>query len=115
MTGAPHGVVCACFLPHVMAANVTALQERQPDSPVIARFGAVAQLLTGKLSATADEGVAWIQSLCDDLAVPPLSGFGLESSMFPAVMAAACKASSMKGNPIALTDEELEAILERVL
>ncbi|MBN1311666.1 MAG: iron-containing alcohol dehydrogenase [Anaerolineae bacterium] len=115
ITGAPHGVVCACLLPHVMTANVKALQERQPDSAVIARFDTVAQLLTGKPSATADEGVAWIQALCVELSVPSLSRFGLESSMFPAVMAAARKASSMKGNAISLTDEELAAILEKAL
>ncbi|MBN1427732.1 MAG: iron-containing alcohol dehydrogenase [Anaerolineae bacterium] len=113
MIGAPHGMVCACLLPHVMAANVHALQSRRPDSPVLARFDAVARVLTGEPSATTGDGVAWVQALCADLSVPPLSSLGVEQSMFPGVVAAARKASSMKANPIVLTDEELAAILEQ--
>jgi alcohol dehydrogenase class IV len=112
MIGAPHGTVCARLLPHVMAANVQALQTRQSDSPVAARYDKVGQILTGNRSAAAPDGVAWIQSLCADLNVRPLASFGLGEELFPEVVAAARKASSMKGNPILLTDEELTAILE---
>lgn len=115
MYAAPHGAVCAGLLPHVMAANVQALQARQPDSPAIARFDRVAQVLTGRSSARAEEGVEWVQTLCADLDVPPLSGYGLEKEALPQVIAAARKASSMKGNPIVLTDEELAMILEKAL
>ena len=47
MFDAPHGAVCATLLPHVMEANVHALQERQPDSEALVRYHEVAQILTG--------------------------------------------------------------------
>ncbi|MFB3818732.1 MAG: hypothetical protein ACE147_13805 [Candidatus Methylomirabilales bacterium] len=48
---------------------------------------------------------------CEDLAVPRLAACGLAPEMIPAVVAEAQRASSTKGNPIALTDEELAAAL----
>ena len=43
--------------------------------------------------------------------LPGLRKFGLAEECFPDVMAKARKASSMKGNPIELRDEELIEIL----
>lgn len=115
MYSAPHGAICASLLPHVMAANVQALRARQPDSPVIARFSQVAQLLTGRPSAAAEEGVEWVQALCADLTVPSLSSYGLAKEALAGMVTAARQASSMKGNPIVLTDDELVTILEKAL
>jgi alcohol dehydrogenase class IV len=111
----PHGIVCARLLPFVLAANVTALQARAPGSALLARFDEVAQLVTGDPAARAADGVAWIQALCADLHVPPLAEYGLAEADFSDVIAKAKGASSMKGNPIPLTDAELHAILEQAL
>ncbi len=51
MFPAPHGAVCAAFLPHVMAANIRALTERAPDSPTLHRYDEIARILTGDPSA----------------------------------------------------------------
>lgn len=115
MFPAPHGVICARFLPHVMEANVRALQARAPDSPALARYDEIARILTGKPTAKAADGVAWVQELCEMLRVPPLSEYGLAEQDFPAVVEKARHASSMKGNPILLTDEELERILREAV
>jgi alcohol dehydrogenase class IV len=115
MFPAPHGVICAQLLPHVMEANVRALQSRAPDSPALARYDEIAQIVTGKAVARAADGVAWVQNLCAALNVPSLSRFGLTEADFPTVVAKSQKASSMKGNPILLTDEELEDILRKAL
>ncbi len=112
---AAHGVVCARLLPFVMETNVKALQTRLPDSPTLARYDEIAQILTGKITAQAADGVDWVQNLCLALKVPALSSFGLTPADFPAVVAKAQKASSMKGNPISLTDEELTAILQQAI
>jgi alcohol dehydrogenase class IV len=112
MFPAPHGVICARLLPPVMEANVRALQARKPNAPALARYDEIAQLLTGKATATAADGVTWVQNLCAALRVPPLSEFGLTRDDFPTAVAKAQKASSMQGNPIMLTPEELGAILE---
>ena len=115
MFPAPHGAICARLLPDVMELNVRALQSRAPDSPALARYDEVARLLTGRSTASALEGAEWVRALCEELAVPPLAQFGLAAADIPAVVAEAQKASSMKGNPIALTDAELTEILKRAL
>jgi len=47
------------------------------------------------------------------LKLPSLDEFGWKESDFPTVVAKAKKSSSMKGNPIALTDDELMKILKK--
>jgi len=115
MYPAPHGILCARLLPFVMAANVRALHTRAPDHPALARYNEIARILTGQAGATAVDGVAWIESLCADLAVPPLGEFGLTDEAFPQVVAQSQRASSMKGNPLPLTDGELTAILAQAV
>jgi len=112
MYPAAHGIICARFLPLVMAANVRALQGRAKDSEAIKRFDEVSRILTENTEAKAVDGVAWIQQLCRALEIPPLQEFGLQEAEFSVVVEKAQKASSMKGNPIELTKEELLTILE---
>jgi alcohol dehydrogenase class IV len=111
MSHAPHGAVCARLLPLVMETNLHALQTRQPDSPVIERYVEVARLLTGDKNASADAGTKWIKELCQALDIRPLKEYGLNPVDFPALVEQSRKASSMKGNPITLTDTELMTIL----
>jgi alcohol dehydrogenase class IV len=113
MISAPHGVICARLLPYVMETNVQALQKRAAGSPALTRYDEVAQLLIGKLTARADDGVAWVQELCGALKVPSLAEFGLKEGDLSAVVAKSRKSSSMKGNPIVLTDDELVEILKK--
>jgi len=115
MFPAPHGMICARLLPLVMAANVDALTARSPASPALGRFAEVARSLTGQSTATVADGLAWLQNVSVDLAVPPLSRFGFDENAVPQVVAQAQQASSMKGNPIALTEEELADILRQAL
>lgn len=115
MFPAPHGVICARLLPFVMEMNVRALQERTPDSPILARYDEVARIITGDASARAADGVAWVQNLCAELAVPPLSQFGVTAADIPMIVPKAQRASSMHGNPIALNEAELTQILQQAL
>jgi len=110
--GAPHGAICARLLPYVMEANVHALQTREPGSQVLERYREISALLTGKPDATEAEGIDWVYALCDELRVLPLSALGLTAADFPEIIAQSLKASSMRGNPIALTGHELAHILQ---
>ncbi|HYJ10574.1 MAG TPA: iron-containing alcohol dehydrogenase [Polyangiaceae bacterium] len=112
---APHGAVCARLLPLVMRANIAALRERQPKSPLLARFDVVAQALTGQPQAKAADGIAFVQALADELAVPGLASYGVTAAHIPDLVTKAAAASSMKGNPLPLTPAELSAILEQAL
>ncbi len=112
---APHGAVCAALLPHVMAANLRALREREPESFALRRYCRVATLLTGNPSATADAGVEWVQKLVADLPVPKLGVFGLREEHVAELVGKAKSASSMKANPVQLTDNELAQTLRLAL
>lgn len=115
MVHAPHGAVCAALLPHVMEANIRALKKTAPDSANLARYDEVARILTGDVKAGADDGVGWVKILCKDLDVPPLSALGLTTQEFPQLIQKAKNASSMKGNPVSLSEGELTTILEKAL
>jgi alcohol dehydrogenase class IV len=115
MFPAPHGAVCARLLPFCIDTNVRALQERAPGSEALHRFDAAAGMLTGNPNATASDGVAWIQELCAALNVPPLSAYGMSQADIPTVAEKSSNASSMQGNPIKLTSDELQGILAQAL
>lgn len=110
---APHGLVCACLLPHVEEMNLRALRKRSPDSPAVKRFEEVAQIMTGNPAARAEDGITWLRELCSHMKVPQLREIGIEEDIYPELISSARRASSMKGNPIVLTDEELGEILHR--
>ena len=113
MYPAPHGAVCARLLPEVMSTNLKALRQREPESPVLGRYREVAQILTGDPGATAEDGVSWVINLCAELNFPNLGTYGTLQDDFPEIIAKAGQASSMKGNPIRLTEIELTGILAR--
>ena len=115
MFAAPHGAVCAALLPHVMEMNVQALRARAPGSEPLRRYEEVARLLTGQSHAAAEDGVRWVAALCRKLEIPPLRAYGVTGSDIPDLVAKAAHASSMKGNPIALTSEELRRIVSSSL
>lgn len=112
---APHGAVCAVLLPLAMEINIRALRERQPASEALARYAEVASLLTRRAQATPEDGIAWVKETCLALAIPPLRSYGITPRDMPSLCEKAAVASSMKGNPIALTPAELNKLLERAL
>ena len=115
MLHAPHGALCARFLPLVMEANIQALQTRQPEHPALERYVEIAEILTGAKVTTALEGAKWVSELVRDLKIPRLSTYGMSEEKFPEAVVKTQKANSFKGNPIALKEEELRKILEQAL
>jgi alcohol dehydrogenase class IV len=113
MFPAPHGGICAAVLPHAMAVNIAALRERDPAGRALFRYEEVARLITGRSHATAEDGAAWIATLCDRLEVPLLRTYGVTAGDAEAVIEKAANASSMKANPLVLTNDELHQVLER--
>jgi alcohol dehydrogenase class IV len=71
----------------------------------------VARLLTGEPTASPEAAVTWLDDLKEALRVPGLAHYGLTESQIPILVEAAKRASSMRANPITLTDEELAGIL----
>lgn len=115
----PHGVVCAALLPHVMAANVAALRALSSDHPTLARYADVGEALIGRRLSTADAtieaGIQFVTELVRDLRIPRLSEFGMTEADIPDLVARAQKASSMRYNPVSLSDEALAGVLRAAL
>jgi len=115
MFSAPHGAICATLLPHVMKININALQNREPDNRALPRFDEVAQLITGENSASAQTAIEWIDETSQQFNIPTLSTYGIHETDFNSIIEKSANSSSMKGNPIQLTDDELNEILKSAL
>lgn len=115
MFDAPHGAVCAALLPHAVAINLRALRSREPENPALQRYDTAARILTGDAGAAASDLVAALRELVEELRIPPLSTYGVREADVSAVAEAASRASSMKGNPLTLTPEELRELLTAAL
>ncbi|MFZ5573362.1 MAG: iron-containing alcohol dehydrogenase [Thermodesulfobacteriota bacterium] len=110
MFDAPHGLICARLLPFVMAMNIKALRERGPADGMN-RYETASRLLTGEPDAPAESGIEWVAGLCDDMKIPELSRYGVTPDHFTEVVVRAQRTSSIKGNPVELTTEELAEVL----
>jgi alcohol dehydrogenase class IV len=115
MSHAPHGMICAALLPHVMEANLRALRQRELRHDSLRRYESVGRLLTGKATASADDAVTWVRQLARDLKIPSLGSYGVVAADMAEIIQKGAKAGSMKTNPIALTNEEQREILEQAL
>ena len=115
MYPASHGTVCAILLPHILEANLAALQNRMPQSQTLERFTEIARIVSGRTQANAQEGVDWVHDLCRKLNVPTLESLGVAKADLQTVVEKSKNASSMKGNPVKLTDSELLDALYRAL
>ncbi|HEV8607837.1 MAG TPA: iron-containing alcohol dehydrogenase [Tepidisphaeraceae bacterium] len=104
----PHGVICAALLPAVINANVAALQAEDQQHPTLARYITIARTITSF-------GVMVLQTYMDNLLrllkIPPLRKFGLTEAHIPLMISLARQSSSMKYNPVQLSDEALAGIL----
>lgn len=112
MYSAPHGAVCACLLPAVMEINVKALREAN-QTEALAKYDQIGQWLTGSSNASAEDGIVWVRELVKKMKIPALSSFGVKQSDFSLLAGKAMKASSMKGNPVVLSNEQLHQVIEK--
>jgi alcohol dehydrogenase class IV len=115
MFDAPHGAACAALLPAVLRVNLEALSRRRPESPALPRYREIAAIVTGRPDATAQDAVAWTEALVRALAIPGLSRWGATEADIGPLVAKARAASSMKGNPVELEQDELAEIVRASL
>ncbi len=104
MFNAPHGALCAALLAPVLAVNRRAIEKRLTGparATMLQRFDTVDQL------------VGEVDHLVKSLGIPSLRSYGIDDDAFGTIVENAGRASSMKGNPVGLTDPELREILER--
>ena len=77
------------------------------------RFGEVARIVTGRPDAAPEDAALWLLDLCAHLKVPRLGEYGVTRGDVGTIVEKAAASSSMKGNPLVLTTEELADVLYR--
>jgi alcohol dehydrogenase class IV len=107
----PHGVACAALLAPVIEANVRALRSAPGGQPALDRYTEIAGILTGNPAAAVEDGFAWIRDTVASLEIPRLAAFGLSLQDVDDVAAKAAASSSMQGNPVVLSHDDLRTIL----
>jgi alcohol dehydrogenase class IV len=113
---APHGAVCAALLPHVIDANIRALNDNSPSHPVLARYADVGRALAQRdlpTVAALEAAVTVTLDLARDLNIPPLERWGVGFGDVTELIVLARKASSMRYNPVTLSDAALSDVLYR--
>lgn len=110
----PHGAACGTMLAVCTEVNLRALRQRAPTSQALEKYAQVGRLLA-RDAALADEAACErlleiLVNWTTQLDLPLLSAFGLGEEDTPLVVAN-CRGSSMKTNPVALTDTEVHAAL----
>jgi alcohol dehydrogenase class IV len=115
MTGAPHGALCAALIGPAIRTNLAALAERTPDHPALLRYDELALFLTGDTEATGVNAAGWVETVAREFGVTGLSAMGLAESDISEAVEKAKASSSMKGNPVELTDGEVAETIRRAM
>jgi alcohol dehydrogenase class IV len=107
----PHGTICAALLPHIIAVNIESLRALPAEKgrEGLDRYAEIGRRLGG--GGGVDACVAFTRELVRELNLPPLGNFGLGPQHIPEMVALARKTSSMKYNPVVLSDEALSSAL----
>lgn len=111
----PHGVVCGTLVAAASAVNIAALREREPGHPALGKYAAVGRLLTRQGGLNETESVDGLLETLEDwtrrMELPRLGTYGIQAADIPRIVSNS-RGSSMKTNPIVLTDAEIAGIIE---
>jgi alcohol dehydrogenase len=115
----PHGAACGALAVASTRVNLHALETREPDSETLARYARLGRILARCPDHVADaEARAALVSELDqirrELEMPGLAAWGMTEEHIP-MLVAGSRGSSMRTNPIALTDGEVAEILHSSL
>lgn len=111
----PHGVVCGTLVAAATRVNIQALREREPDNIALYKYARLAEILCERrigVPAVAFQGLTdLLEDWTERLALPRLTHYGISADHIPRIVANS-RGSSMKTNPIVLTDDEIARVLE---
>jgi alcohol dehydrogenase class IV len=110
----PHGVVCGSLVAEATRVNTQALKDRDSKSHALTKYAQVGRLLArdGNLNdeTALTKLLEVLEKWTEELKLPRLSKYGIDKDDFPRIVANS-RGSSMKTNPIVLTDSEIGSIL----
>lgn len=110
----PHGVVCGTLVASATEMNINAMCDREPQNPALDRYARVSEVLCQKRHASREAAwdalISLLKQWTEDLHLEGLSAYGLNAAGLDHVVEHS-RGSSMKTNPVVLSDEEIRAIL----
>lgn len=110
----PHGVACGTLVATATAVNIAALQARDPDSPALPKYAEIGRRFAMQKGLNGDDARAYLVDTLrqweEQLALPRLSDYRVASADLLRIVANS-RGSSMKTNPVVLTDDEIAGIL----
>jgi alcohol dehydrogenase class IV len=110
----PHGVVCGTLVASATEVNIKSMLERDAENRALDKYARVAEILCEKRIRDRqdawDQLVTLLRNWTQQLQLPRLSYFGLNQEGLDKVVANS-RGSSMKTNPIVLSDEEIKSVL----
>lgn len=107
MTGAPHGAICGALLGPVLAAN-----RARSAGEARRRADEACALIAGPLGCSAEDAPGALARWAHGAGLPRLSAMGIGPAQHGDVARLAMTASSMRGNPVVLSEADLRGILE---
>jgi alcohol dehydrogenase class IV len=112
MYDAPHGAVCGRLLPAVMQMNIKKIRSQTEYGEKLKRYQQIAALIFQDAAAAPEAATDWVSELVERFEIPRLGEYGLRRNEFDDLVNKAQASSSMKGNPVRLSDEDCLEILE---
>jgi alcohol dehydrogenase class IV len=113
--GAPHGAICAALLPGSLEVNHRVIKDRHPDHACLQRFDELARMINGEAHASFESMLNWVVETIVKLNIPGLGTYGFSNEHLPDLIQKSKNASSIKGNPIELTHNEIQTILQKAV
>jgi len=111
----PHGVVCGTLVSTATRVNIEAMQLREPDNPALDKYARLATILCNRKFREQDDAYRALIALLDEwtqaMELNRLGEYGVQHDDFEHIIKH-CRGSSMKTNPIVLTDKEIYGILD---
>ncbi len=110
----PHGVACGTLVAQASSANIAAMRSRDNQNLALKRYADVGRLFSRKHHQSDEEAqqalITQLNEWTVQLQLPRLSHYGITAAALPLVIKN-CRGSSMKTNPIVLSDDEVSQLL----
>ncbi len=110
----PHGVACGTLVATATEINIAALKARDPASPALPKYAEIGRRFAMQKGLSGDAARTYLVDTLrqweEQLALPRLGQCRITSADFSRIVANS-RGSSMKTNPVVLTDDEITGIL----
>jgi alcohol dehydrogenase len=110
----PHGVACGTLVAAATRVNIEALAARDPNSAALPKYAEIGRRLSARTAlddtAARDGLLALLGRWQEQLELPRLSVYGVKCEDVPRIVASS-RGSSMRTNPIVLTDTDVAEIV----